>query len=144
MMSYSKPGITVRGLAPLLMVFDMPASLHFYRNLLGFELVGTSAKSPDQGDHVGWALLRLDGTEIMLNTLYDEGEGPPALDPERKTVHYDTSIYFGCPDVDAAYEFMMSKGLEPEKPQITGYGFKAIYLTDPDGYSLVFHWPVNP
>lgn len=67
MMTYNKPGITVRGLVPLLMVFDMPASLHFYRNLLGFELVGTSAKSPDQGDHVGWALLRLDGTEIMLD-----------------------------------------------------------------------------
>ena len=31
--------IEVRGLAPLLQVYDMPTSIHFYRDLLGFELV---------------------------------------------------------------------------------------------------------
>ena len=31
-----------RGMSPLLNVFDMPVSLHFYRDVLGFEIVSTS------------------------------------------------------------------------------------------------------
>jgi catechol 2,3-dioxygenase-like lactoylglutathione lyase family enzyme len=58
----------IRGLAPLLQVFDMPASIHFYRDILGFEVVNTSGP----GDDVGWALLRLNGVELMLNTLMKE------------------------------------------------------------------------
>jgi len=46
--------LDIQGLAPLLQVFDMPASVHFYRDLLGFELVATSRP----GDHFDWALLR--------------------------------------------------------------------------------------
>ncbi len=34
--------IDVRGMSPLLNVFDMPVSLHFYRDVLGFEIVSTS------------------------------------------------------------------------------------------------------
>lgn len=30
-------GVDVRGMAPLLEVFDMPTSVAFYRDLLGFE-----------------------------------------------------------------------------------------------------------
>jgi glyoxylase I family protein len=46
--------IAVRGLCPLLRVFDMPASLRFYRDVLGFAEAGKSG----QGDSVGWAWLR--------------------------------------------------------------------------------------
>lgn len=34
--------IDVRGMSPLLQVFDMPVSLHFYRDVIGFEIVSTS------------------------------------------------------------------------------------------------------
>ena len=36
------PGITVEGMAPLFEVFDMPSSLLFYRDMLGFILVDQS------------------------------------------------------------------------------------------------------
>src|SRR5260221_189973 len=91
--------ITVRGLAPLLQVFDMPASIAFYADLLGFEIVGRSGPGRD----IGWVLLELEGTQLMLNTAYDEGERPPTPDPARVAAHADTVIYFGCPDVDGAY-----------------------------------------
>lgn len=41
--------ITVRGLCPLLQVFDMPTSLRFYRDILGFSVVERSgrATTPD-------------------------------------------------------------------------------------------------
>lgn len=64
--------LDLRGLAPLLQVFDMPASIRFYRDLLGFELVSTS----HPGEQFDWALLRLNGVELMLNTAY-EAEARP-------------------------------------------------------------------
>jgi glyoxylase I family protein len=128
--------ITVRGLAPLLQVFDMPTSIAFYVDVLGFEIVHQSKPGRD----FGWGLLELDGTQLMLNTAYDEGERPPAPDPARIAAHADTIIYFGCPDVDGAYAHLRETGAEVNPPQINGYGFKAISLKDPDGFELVFHW----
>ena len=32
-------GIKIQGMAPLIQVFDMPRSVAFYRDVLGFELV---------------------------------------------------------------------------------------------------------
>lgn len=37
--------IEVRGLAPLLQVFDMPTSLTFYCDVLGLRIAGTDGKS---------------------------------------------------------------------------------------------------
>jgi len=54
--------IPVKSLAPLLQVFDMPAAIAFYRDVLGFEVVGSS--SP--GDDVDWVLLKLEHVELML------------------------------------------------------------------------------
>jgi len=129
--------IDVRGLAPLLSVFDMPASLKFYCEGLGFELVTSDGKP---APHFDWVLLRLNGTELMLNTAYDADQRPPAPDPARIGAHGDTVIYFGCRDVDAAYAHLQAMGLNAKPPQVAPYGMKQLYLTDPDGYSLCFQW----
>ncbi len=42
--------IDIRGLAPLLQVLDMPTSIAFYRDVLGFEIVATSTP----GKHFDW------------------------------------------------------------------------------------------
>jgi uncharacterized glyoxalase superfamily protein PhnB len=52
-------------------------------------------------------------------------------------------LYFGCPDVDAAYAELRSAGVEVSAPKVERYGMKDIALRDPDGYLLVFHWPVS-
>ena len=72
--------IEIRGMAPLLQVFDMPTSIAFYRDVLRFEVVTTSKP---RGEHFDWALLRLNGVELMLNTAYEEDARPPAPDPAR-------------------------------------------------------------
>lgn len=133
-------GINIKGMAPLLMVFDMPTSLHFYRDILGFTVKSTSADG--EGDNVSWCLLGYGETELMLNELYERDKRPAEADQKRNEVHYDTSLYFGCPDTDAAYAYLTTKGITVNEPIITSYNFKALYLEDPDGYSLVFHWPV--
>ena len=104
-------GIEIRGMAPLLQVFDMPTSIAFYRDVLGFEVVSTSKP---RGEHFDWALLRLNGVELMLNTAYEEDSRPPEPDPARIAGHDDTTIYFGCPDVDAAYSYLRSAWRECE------------------------------
>jgi len=129
--------ITIRGLAPLLEVFDMPTSIHFYRDLLGFDLISTS----HPGDRFDWALLRLNGVDLMLNTAYEEDQRPPAPDPARIAAHFDTALFFGCPDVDAAFQHLRTQGLDMEAPVVAPYGMKQLYVTDPDGFRLCFQWP---
>jgi catechol 2,3-dioxygenase-like lactoylglutathione lyase family enzyme len=133
--------IQIEGLCPLIEVFDMPASLGFYRNVLGFGIVQTS--TPERGDDVGWAWLRRGTAELMLNTAYDDGLRPDAPNPARVAAHHDTALFFGCPDVDGAYEHLRAHGLAVRQPEIAPYGMKQLYLTDPDGYNICFQWPVD-
>ena len=128
--------IEVRGLSPLLEVFDMPTSLAFYRDKLGFRVTGDSG----QGDESGWVMLELGGSTIMLNTAYDDGERPDAPDATRIAAHHDTCIYFGCPDVDAAYEHLLAHQIACEPPAVAPYGMKQLYVRDPDNYNLCFQW----
>jgi catechol 2,3-dioxygenase-like lactoylglutathione lyase family enzyme len=128
--------IKVQGLAPLIQVFDMPRSIAFYRDVLGFEVVDTS---PGRGaDDFDWAMLVLDGTQLMLNTAYEELARPAEPDASRVRVHADTGLFFGCRDVDAVYSHLRAKGVNPEAPRVAPYGMKQLYVRDPDGYLICF------
>jgi catechol 2,3-dioxygenase-like lactoylglutathione lyase family enzyme len=130
--------INVQGLCPLIQVFDMPTSIRFYRDVLGFEVFSSSPpRSPDDCD---WVWLKLNGTELMLNTAYEFDSRPQAPDPARVAAHDDTCLYLGCPDVDAAYRHLRAKGLDLKEPKIASYGMKQLYLHDPDGYNICFQW----
>jgi glyoxylase I family protein len=128
--------LKVEGVCPLLWVFDMPKAIGFYRDLLGFEVVSTDRP----GNDCDWALLRLNDTEIMLNTLYEKDERPAYPDPARINAHGDTTLYFGCRDVDAAYKHLRLAGLDVKEPVVRDYGMKQLGLKDPDGYGLCFQW----
>jgi uncharacterized glyoxalase superfamily protein PhnB len=132
-------GIELSGCCPLLQVFDMPAALAFYCGGLGFEVKGHSGVLPD----CGFVWLSRHGTELMLNTAYDEGERPESPDPARAAAHGDTCIYFGLEDLDKLYEELRGKGLNAHPPKVAPYGMKQLYVTDPDGYGLCFQWPVS-
>lgn len=132
-------GIKVRGMAPMFEVFDMPASLTFYRDILGFEVTGDSG----QGDNSGWVMLEHSGITVMLNTQYDDGERPPEPDPVRTKVHKDTCLYFGSPDVDAVFEYLKDKVSDIERPENAPYGMRQLYMRDPDGYNICFQWPLE-
>ena len=131
-------GLEIRGMAPLLQVFDMPTSIAFYRDVLGFEVVSTSNPGAERFD---WALLRLNGMELMLNTAYEADSRPPEPDRARIAAHDGTAIFFGCPDVDAAYAHLRSRAENVKEPKVGPYGMKQLYVRDPDGYGLCFQWP---
>ena len=130
--------IEVRGVCTLIQVFDMPTSVRFYRDVLGFEVVRTT--TPREGDQFDWGLLRLNETEIMLNTAYEQDHRPAQSDPARIAAHRDTCLYFGCPDVDGAYRHLLAQGIAVEPPEIAPWGSKQLYLRDPDSYTLCFQW----
>jgi glyoxylase I family protein len=131
--------IEIQGMSPLLSVFDMPVSLAFYRDVLGFEVIHDSG----QGDNSGWVMLKAGDTTFMLNTAYDDDERPPVPDAAATAAHHDTCLYFGCPDPDAAYEYLRGKGIELGPPKIAYYGMKQLYFHDADGYNLCFQWPTK-
>ena len=66
--------LKIGAFATLLQVFDMPRSIAFYRDVLGFQVTGDVP--PD--DQCDWVMLTLNESELMLNTAYESHERPPA------------------------------------------------------------------
>jgi catechol 2,3-dioxygenase-like lactoylglutathione lyase family enzyme len=131
--------IEVRHMTPLLSVFDMPTSLKFYRDILGFAVT----QDTGQGDESGWVMLEKSKVTLMLNTIYDDDERPAMPDPAHHSIHQETCLYFLSPDPQAAYEFLKSKGLQLDPPKVAYYGMNQLYVCDPDGYTLCFQAPAE-
>ena len=136
-------GLQVTGLCPLIQVFDMPQSVRFYCEGLGFEVVQASEEvETPEGRFFHWCWLRLGPAHLMLNTAYDAGERPPVRDAARHAAHRDTGLFFGCDDVDGVYEALKARGLELKPPHTAPYGMRQLNLRDPDGYELCFQTQV--
>lgn len=131
--------LKIGGFSPLLQVFDMPTSLAFYRDVLGFEVV---SDVPDDG-RCDFAMLRLHESELMLNTAYEADERPPEPDARRIGAHGDTALFFDCADVDAAWSYLRDRGIEVARPVVRDYGMKQLYLKDPDGYEICLQHPAE-
>jgi glyoxylase I family protein len=138
--------LDLRGLCPLLQVFDMPASLAFYRDVLGFQIVQAAPPRPEgHTDNFGWVWLRRGDAELMLNTAYDPDAARPTIpDPDRMAAHEDTALFMGCADLDGAARHLGDLGVRFTAPTVTGYGMRQLYLKDPDGFNLCLQWPTDP
>lgn len=137
--------LSIEGATPMFHVYDVPTSVAFYRDLLGFEVMSSSPPFTDAKDDFGWVLLRRGDVELMLNNAYENNIRPPAPVAARTAAHADTSLYFQCPDVEAAYDYFRRRGVEVKEPNVAYYGMKQLYLKDPDGYVICFQWPAkNP
>ena len=137
--------LELRSICPLLQVFDMPTSLAFYRDALGFEIVQAAPPSDQVApDDFGWVWLRRGGADLMLNTAYDpDAVRPPTPEPARVAAHDDTALFISCPDVDGAYEHLRAHGVAVEPPTVAPYGMRQLYVKDPDGFTLCFQWAVE-
>jgi len=122
----------VRELWPLLLVQDIERSLAFYRDRLGFELVG-EARS---GERMYWCRLQLGGASIMLQQA--AAEDGPAEGRGR-----GVSFYFVCDDADQVFADLTARGLKLDPPSIAYYGMKQLFVPEPDGYSICFESPTQ-
>jgi glyoxylase I family protein len=132
--------LDIQGMVPLLQVFDMPTSITFYCEVLGFEVVMNDGKPVPHND---WVMLQRGETQLMLNTAYESDQRPPSPDRIRTAAHQDVGLFFGCPDVDAAYTYLRENKVAAREPKVAPYGMKQMYVTDPDGYELCFQCPAK-
>jgi catechol 2,3-dioxygenase-like lactoylglutathione lyase family enzyme len=131
--------IQAAALIPLIQVFDMRASLTFYRDALGFSVAMQSCA----GDVFDWCLLTLGGATLMLNTAYEAHERPAAPDPSRAAAHHDTALFIDCADVDGAHAHVVARGIPAAPPVVRDYGMKQLTVVDPDGYEVCFQQRVG-
>ena len=132
--------LELRSVMALLWVYDMPRSIRFYRDELGFEVTNTSEAQGE--DSFDWAMLRCGQARFMLNTIYDPDEERPTSSPDPKAQSQrDAWLYFDSADVEAAYAELHGKNVEVSAPVVTYYGMKQIYAADPDGYRICFQCP---
>jgi glyoxylase I family protein len=135
--------IEVNDLCTLMSVWDMPTTVRFYRELLGFEI---ETRSPTYAVEDGeelfhWCTMRAGDLAIMLNTEYDEGERP-AERPREVEERFGTWFYYGCRDIDGAYATLQAAGVACQPPSIAAYGFRVVSFRDPDGRGITLQRPL--
>ena len=118
---------------PLLNVADIEASLGFWRDLLGFEVVTTY----EAGGQPAFAQLRSGEVVLMLNAR----GGDPG--PRRARPHYTEAVfYFGVPSVRDLVRDLRARGFDAPEPERQVYGLDEVTVRDPDGYEIAFTSPI--
>lgn len=126
----------------LLLVYDVPTSLRFYRDVLGYTVMQHSEPFDRTPDNFGWCMLRHGNAWLMLNNMYEDNIRPAVPDAERARYHGDSALYLNCPDVDVAYAELIAKGIAADAPRDTYYGMRQVSMLDPDGYPVILQRPV--
>ena len=114
---------------PMLLCRDVQASIRFYVDRLGFEVIGRM----DDAGRSGWASLRRGRAQIMLAS--------PSSVPEATRVdgrHTQCIHYFYPKDVVALHESLRTQGCEVSDLAVRFYGMKEFEMVDPDGHMLTF------
>jgi catechol 2,3-dioxygenase-like lactoylglutathione lyase family enzyme len=124
--------------SPFFIVRNVPASLAFYRDQLGFKI---TFQGPGEDDIFfgivgrGQAMIMLKdiGVEPMPNHSREAGSGDAPWD-----------AYIYVPDPDALAAEFESRGVQLSKPlKDTHDGLRGLEIMDADGYVLFFGRPVS-
>ncbi len=115
-------------LKPMLRTWDIPATIAFYSQVLGFKVV---AFEPEWG----WAHLVRDGVELMLSAPNThEGDTEPK---------FTGSLYFICDDVDLLFDNVREHSRLCYPIEDFPYGMREFAIYDNNGYLLQFGHPLN-
>lgn len=127
---------TISGISPFFIVRNVPASLAFYRDRLGFDI---TFEGPEPND-IFFGIVRRGGAQI----LFKEVGVPPVpnytRDIKQGIARWDA--YVDVPDPDALAAEFASRGVEFFVPlNDTEDGLRGFELQDADGYVLFFGRP---
>lgn len=125
--------MALKNLIPLLNVSDIEASLDFYRDALGFQVVS----NPQAVKEWRWATIRSGWTELMLSQT-GSGPGLSSSPDPRANTNWPTIFYFYPDDVARLYAQVVARGYQPSPLIDTVYGMREFSLPDPDGHLLSF------
>lgn len=106
-------------------VLNMKASVQFYRNVLGMELLYG-------GERARFSSLRASDPQSAVLNL-EQGYG----------VSQWGRLIFHVADVDAFWTHLKEKGFDPEIPRDASWGERYFHMLDPDGHELSFARPLN-
>jgi len=129
-MNQEQPAKNIQQAVPFFAVADMEASLRFYVDGLGFEVI---AKWMPEGS-IEWCCLQREGAALMLQEYNTEGNN--AWTPDSR-VGVGVSIFFICEDALSLYHEFVANGVAPTEPFV-GNNMWVISIQDPDGYALNF------
>lgn len=133
----TRPAIS--GISPFFIVADVPATLAFYRDKLGFDV---TFRGPTPDDEF-FGIVRRDAAVIMFKTLGEIIEGKEVgVDPVpnfgRKPA-FSLDAYVEVPDPDALAAEFMSRGVFFASPlSDSDDGLRGFVIKDLDGYGLFF------
>ena len=122
-----KPILT--GLAPQFVVPDVVKTAEYYRDKLGFEILGFFADPPV------YAMVRRDSAEIH----FGKADSEKTQMNEMVRQGLGTDAYIFVTDVNALYQEFVEKGVEiTEGPVKRIYDCVEITVKDCNGFQLVF------
>ncbi len=125
--------VRLNSLIPMLNVSDIEASLAFYREALGFEVVS----APKSVSEWRWATIRSGDAELMLSESDCDIGLVKGIDPHHDT-RWPTIFYFYPDDVEALHAHVRDAGFACTEPETTFYGMREFSMQDPDGHLLTF------
>ena len=110
--------------AVTLRVLNMKASVRFYGDVLGMEVLFG-------GEDASFSSLRAKGGSARILNL-EQGHSVPGWG----------RMIFYVADVDAVWEYLRGKGFNPESPRDASWGERYFHMPDPDGHELSFACPI--
>lgn len=117
------------GLAPQFVVTDVVATAEFYRDKLGFEILGYFADPPV------YAMVRRNSAEIH----FGKADREKILVNESVRKGLGTDVYIFVTDIDALHKELLAKGVEIlEGPVKRIYDCVEITIKDCNGFQIVF------
>lgn len=123
-------------IAPLFIVRDVPTSLAFYRDQLGFAI---TFQGPDPSD-IFFGIVERDGAMIMMKAIDVEPVPNHTRDIGHGIARWDA--YLHVPDPDALAAEFASRGVEFFVPlQDNSDNLRGFEVQDADGYVLYFGRP---
>ena len=126
----------IAGISPFFIVKNVPASLAFYRDRLGFEV---TFEGPEPDD-IFFGIVRRGGAQILMKDV-----GLPAVPNCTRDIKHGIArwdAFVSVPDPDALAAEFASRNVAFQQPlDDTEDGLRGFEVRDADGYVLFFGRP---
>ena len=123
--------MTFKAVRPMLLADDLQATMAFYVDVLGFQVLGTMEDPPE------WCALGRDDIELMF-VWYPPHDHAPGEEHDHPGPSLTGVLYVDVENIDALFASVSSKTERFEPLVDQPYGMREFDVIDPNGYRLRF------